>query len=143
MNYGEVAIPAFVNSFAELSGGGPPKRRFAVVGPLPINRMSFRIRSLSEGQLSAYEAVSVGKDGFRPASMQTAGRRLIALCVVDADGNRLMTDEQANKVLAGWDSADTNFLYEAINAHIGRKKDDIEALAKNSETTTDGSSLTE
>ena len=135
--------PQFVNTFAELSSGGPPKRRFTVVGPLPINRLSFRIRSLSEGQLSNYEAASVGKEGFRVVSMQTAGRRLIALCVVDGEGNRLMTDDQANKALTSWDSADTNFLHDAINQHIGRKKDDQEALAKNSETTTDGCSLTE
>ncbi len=126
----------FVTNAAELFAAAF-QRRFTVVGPLPISRKKFRLQSLSEGELSSYQSVAVGKDGFKPARMEDANRRLIARCVVDGDGNRLMTDAQAVK-LAEWDAADTTYLYEACARHVGLKRDEIDDLAKNSEPTTVG-----
>ena len=117
------------------------KRRFTVAGPLPINCKKFRLQSLSEGELSSYQAMAVGKDGFKPARMEDANRRLIVRCVVDAEGNRLMTDAQATQLMQ-WDSADTSYLYNECARHVGLKRDEIEDLVKNCDMTVGGGLLT-
>jgi hypothetical protein len=129
----------FVTDAAELFCS-PFKRRFTVVGPLPISGKRFRLQSLSEGELSSYQALAVGKDGFKPSRMEDANRRLIARCVVDNDGNRLITDAQAAK-LVEWDSADTAYLYNECARHVGLKRDEIEDLVKNSDMTVGGGLL--
>lgn len=130
----------FVNSASALFGS-PLKRRYKIVGPLPVNGLRFRIQSLSEGELSAYQAVAVGKEGFRPGRMEDANRRLIAKCLVDGDGNRLLTDGQAAK-LAEWDAADATALYNECAQHVGVKREDVDDLAKNSDATAAASSPT-
>jgi len=122
-----------VNSAAELFGEAP-KRRFKVVGPLPVNGKQIRIRSLFEGELSAYQTKAITAEGFSPIKMEAQNRRLIAACMVDADGNLLLQDVQAGR-LREWDGADTSYLYEECAKHVGIKREGIEAIAKNSEET--------
>ena len=136
----EQAAQDFVTSAAELFDESP-KRRFKVIGPLPVSKKKIRIQSLSEGELSSYQAVAVGKDGFRPSRMEDANRRLIARCMVDHEGNRLLTDAQAGK-LAQWDSADTTYLYNECATHLGLRRDDVEEAVKNFEATPGGGLLT-
>jgi hypothetical protein len=132
----ETTADSFVNSAAELFDG-PFRRRFKIIGPLPVSKKRVRIQSLNEGELSAYHAVAVGKDGFKPSRMEDANRRLIARCLVNADGNRLLADSDAGK-LASWDAADAQYVYNECAAFVGLKRDEIEGLEKNSETTKDG-----
>ena len=130
------AVPlAFVTSMDDLLAS-PFKRRFTVTEPLPICGARFRIRSLTEGELSSHQAQAVGKDGFRTARMEDANRRLIARCLVDGDGNRLVSDAQVGR-LANLDAADTQALYEACSLFVGLKRADPEDLVKNSEGTRD------
>ena len=131
----------YVQSIEEITSK-PPQRRYKIIGPTPVNGKKFRIQSLYEAELSSYQAQAVGKDGFRPAKMEDANRRLIARCLVNADGNRLLSDSQAN-VLATWDAADTNFLYNECALWVGLKREDPDNLEKNSVTTSGDALLIE
>lgn len=113
----------------------PPKRRFKEV-QLPVRGKTVRIQSLFEQELSAYQLATISTDGtakLRKARLEDANRRLLCLCLVDAAGNRLLGDGDTGR-FAGWDSADTQFLYEECAAWVGLKRGDVEDLVKNSET---------
>lgn len=116
--------------------GRPCGRRFKVTEPLPVKGVPVRIRSLTEREVSAYnaEAVATKGDGLRKDKLQDATRRLIALCVVDQDGNPLIPKAKITEI-ADWDAADTAFLYQECARFCGINTSDIEVLAKNSETT--------
>lgn len=113
----------------------PSKRRFKTIGPLPVRGVHVRIRSLMESEVSAYQNGILNRKGeYRETRLREATRRLIALCLVDAQGNPICTDAHMAK-MASWDSADTQFLYNECAAHCGINTRDIEDLAKNSEPT--------
>jgi hypothetical protein len=129
------------NGFASLDDlfAAPPRRRFTTV-VLPISGHKLRIRSLTERELSAYQTTTVAASGGpRRERLNDAARRMIVLCVVDTDGNRLMTDQHIAK-LADWDAADTNHLYQECAKHVGVSQVDVEDLVKNSEAITVASS---
>jgi len=110
-------------------------RRYKIVS-LPVSGNRVRIQSLTEREQSEYEMAVIaqgsGRSRFIRSRLLDANRRLIALCLVDADGNRLLSDNQANQ-LATWDSADSNFLHDEVAAHCGINREAIEELVKNSE----------
>lgn len=113
----------------------PLSRRFETVW-LPVKRARVRIRSLSEAELSAFQMQSVNAKGeTQLARIEDNDRRLMALCLVDAAGNRLLSDDQAGK-FRDWDSVDSQTLYLACLGHVGMRRSDVEALAKNSDGTT-------
>ena len=121
--------------------GAPSLRRFKIIGPLPVRGqpegMYVRIRSLTERESSEYQAKLVAKkgDGLRTERLKDANRRLIALCLVDGDGNTYVTPAMQTQ-MADWDAADTGFLYSECATHCGLSTSDIEDLVKNSEGTT-------
>ncbi len=108
-------------------------RRYKVV-ELPVSGHTVRIQSLTERELSNYEASAwkPGKVGqeMDPAKIKTAGPRLIVLCMVDAAGNRMLNETHVAK-LAEWDSFDVEFLHKACNVHVGIGRTDLEDLEKN------------
>ena len=118
--------------------GAPSPRRFKIIGPLPVrgqpDGLYVRIRSLTEREVSGYQSVLVAKkgDGLRTDRLKDANRRLIALCLVDGDGNPYVTLAMQSQ-MADWDAADTGFLYDECANHCGLNKSDIEDLVKNSE----------
>jgi len=121
---------------------GTPKRRFREV-TLPVMGAELRIRSLTEKEWSGYQAAALNAKGrVHTSRMLDASRRLIALCLVDADGNQLLGPEHVSK-LADWDAADTQFLYDQCAEHCGINQDDIEDLVKNSEATRGDSTPTD
>lgn len=92
-----------------------------------------RLQSLTEPELSAYEAsILTSKGEFSPSKMMRARRKLICLTVVDGEGNRVLGDEDAIN-LQNMDGAFANEIYNAAMAHCGIRETDIEDLAKNSE----------
>ena len=101
---------------------------------LPIAGHVVRIQSLTEREVSAFQAASLSKDGtgLKRSQVETANRRFIALCLVDPAGNRILNETHVAR-MAEWDSADTQFLYQECASHAGLKTDDLDALAKNSE----------
>lgn len=117
----------------------PLRRRYSVVGPLPVMGCHCRIRSLTEREMSSYQSAIFQSSGMKKARLEDAGRRLIALCLVDDQGNPICTPEHV-ATMADWDAADSHFLYNACAAHCGIKAEEIEDLVKNCEATSDGSS---
>lgn len=116
--------------------GKPAKRRYAVVGPLPVLGVSVRIQSLNELELSNYQAATIaqGGTGLNRERLLDASRRLISLCLVDADGNKIVGKQQFAQ-MTQWDAADTQYLYDECSRHVGIHKGDIEGLIKNFDTT--------
>ncbi len=123
----------FIGSLADLLGGAP-KRRFKIVGALPVSGAYCRIRSLFEGELSRHQGNAINESGFSPAKAAAQGRELIALCLVDGEGNLLCARGDVGR-LANLDSADSSYLYEECARHVGIKREGIEQIAKNSEGT--------
>lgn len=111
------------------------KRRFTEAH-LPIADMDVRIQSLTERELSHYQTAVLtgqsGKQSLNRARLLDATRRLIGMCVVDADNKRMFEDADLDAI-AGWDAKDTQALYEACTSHCGISRDDVEDLVKNSE----------
>ena len=102
---------------------------------LPVKQLRVRIRSLTEGEFSAYDNAVVGTRGqLRSDRLKDASRRLIVLCLVDGAGNRLLGKEHIAK-LVGWDSTDIQYLYRECTTHVGTSVEDIEETIKNSEET--------
>jgi len=130
----------FVSSFSDLQLG-QFKREHRIIGPTPKSGLRFRIRNLNAGEVSAYQSVAIGKEGFEPTRMKDANRRLIALCLVDGDGNRIISDAQA-KVIDEWDNRDAVYVYRKCAAFSGLNResfDEVEGeLEKNSDGTTTG-----
>ena len=117
--------------------GGAPNRRYKIV-TLPLLGLTVRIQSINEREFSQYQAalVSSGGRSLRPSRMEDANRRFIALCLVDKDGNRMLSGKHIAR-LSEWDAADAAFLYDECARHCGINQDDIEVLVKNSEEISD------
>jgi hypothetical protein len=111
----------------------PDERRFKVV-TLPVSGKRFRIRSLFEGEKEAYEAsLCNAKGDVTKDTILGARRRLIALCLCDGKGERLLTDADVDGIKIK-NSADMEYLQKECQTHVGFKQGDIEALVKNSES---------
>lgn len=118
---------------AELFSAAPKRRYKDLV--LPVMGLPVRIRSLTERELSGYTNALLTNDGqgrLRKSRMEDATRRLLCLCLVDAEGDRLLADADAGKLVES-DSADTQFLYTECAEWVGLKRGDVEDLVKNSE----------
>lgn len=109
----------------------PLKRRFKEVDVPDWGR--FRIRSLTELERSTYESTARDKHGnVDNSKLINLKCRLIVLCVVDAEGNQILTNKDID-VLRNQDSRVTNALVDAIQEHCGISKADMEELEKNCE----------
>ena len=110
----------------------PSARRYHAFDVPDFGRV--RIQSLTEREAAAYQAGFLNKRG-EPAINRIAEmrRKLIALCVVDGDGNRVLDDHDADAIGNG-DSAVMARIQEEIEDHVKfGSDDDLEELAKNSE----------
>lgn len=122
--------------------GAPAKRRFKTV-TLALSGYKMRLRSLTEKDFAEYQAFFLGKDGKPiPARLKQATRVFISMCVVDGDGNRVITGEYVER-LSDWDAADSQQLYNECSQHAGISTDDIEGLVKNLEETSADSTPTD
>lgn len=90
--------------------GAPPQRRFTDV---EIDGHKFRLRSLTPAESNPW-AVKSQKD----KGMVTAGPRLIVLCVVNADGQRVFGDLDVAKFME-LDSSFVARLAKACQDHAG------------------------
>jgi len=115
-----------------------PVRRFKVLDIPGWGR--FRIRSISELERSRFEASIRDKHGnVSPTKLIDLKCRLIVLCVVDVDGNPLLTNSDIEQ-LRQQDSRYTNALVDAIQEHCGITDTDFEDLEKNCEATSGAAS---
>lgn len=111
------------------------KRRYDDTLTLPISGLSPRIQSLTEREVSRYQMKTVARrGGFQKERMLDATRRLIVLCLVDKAG-AVMFAENEIAWMEEWDSADTQYLYDACVKHCGINAADMEDLVKNSDKT--------
>lgn len=101
---------------------------------LPVSGVTVRFQSLSEGEMSAYEMAEFKRDIDGNLLRDEFGRlvrdeeaisdsrgRLIVKCLVDAEGNRLLTDSDIEQVRL-LDSEDTMHLYSVLRKHCGIDK---------------------
>lgn len=132
-------------SAEQLMAATKGKRRFDRLR-LPIAGLRCRIRSLMDRELSAYQSATIasGGTGLKRSRLDDAARRLIVLCLVDNEGNRLFSDSNEHvEQFEEWDAADTSYLYDKCATHCGINRQDIEDLVKNSEEIPAGSALSD
>ena len=96
--------------------------------------VTVRIQSLSEKEKSTYETRLIAKSGrgILRERLQDATRRLIALCLVDENNDRVFSDSDVNQI-GEMDSFVSSRIYDAAQEHCGFNKGDIEDTVKNSE----------
>ena len=99
--------------------------------------VTVRIQSLSEKEKSAYETRLIAKSGrgILRDRLQDATRRLIALCLVDENNDRIFLDSDVNQI-GEMDSFVSSRIYDAAQEHCGFNKGDIEDTVGNSEKIT-------
>ena len=102
---------------------------------------TLRIRNLTEGDKADFEAGSLKSDGkLNMSYVRTQRRRLIALVLVDDEGNQLLTEAEDVTRLKSLDAAVTAELFSAATDHCGFSVDEIDELEKNyGEATADDS----
>ncbi len=110
----------------------PAKRRFKYVA-LPDGR-TVRIRNLTEAERSSFEgSILTSKGDFSLSKIKLQRRRLICLCLVDDEGNRLLTDADADSAaFREMDGAVTGVLYDECRKWCGFDEGDLDELVKNS-----------
>lgn len=114
--------------------------RYAVLKNVGGTGKNFRIRSLTEAEKSDYETLTLTTKGqVNKDKLNDARRRLVALCLVDAQGNRICGDADVDK-LKGIDGLITSHIYDECRVHCGFEDGDIEKLVKNSENVADSDS---
>lgn len=110
--------------------GGSVDRRYRNV-TLPISGKIVRIQSLSELERARYEAAMYDGNGRRIAArVRDVRARLICLCMVDARGDRLLNDTDAERIVS-LDSHDVGHLYDAMWEHVGFGNQGVEEAVKN------------
>ena len=96
--------------------------------------VTVRIQSLSEKEKSSYETRLIAKSGrgILRDRLQDATRRLIALCLVDENNDRIFLDSDVNQI-GEMDSFVSSRIYDAAQEHCGFNKGDIETTLGDSE----------
>ena len=109
----------------------PAERRYQTVD---INGFgAVRIQSLNEKEWAEFEMSAVAsKGGIIRKRVEDARRRLIALCVVDEAGNRLLSNADVPS-LENLDGSVAAHLFDTCQKHCGFEDNEIEDLVKNSD----------
>ncbi len=99
--------------------------------PVPEWGGTVRVRALSGTERDAYEAgiVTLRGDGSKQVNMKNLRGRLVALSVVDGEGNRLFTDEDAI-ALGDKSAAALERVFDVARKLSGLSEDDVEELAE-------------
>ena len=112
---------------------GLTKRRYKTI-EIPELELTFRIHSLTAREKSEYETALLTKTG-RSVSRERltdASRRLMVLCLVDDNGDRLLEPADVG-TLSQLDAIVASKIYDECQSHCGFGDDDIEEIVKNSE----------
>ena len=100
---------------------------------VPSGGKTWRIQSLTEGERAQFET-PFNMAAEDPKTYQRARPRLLALCLVDAGGHRILSDAQAVELFKV-NCAVTIPLYRACKEHNAFDDGDLEEKVKNSEET--------
>lgn len=100
----------------------PPQRRFADV---TVHGRNFRLRSLMAGEANRITCrhLAAEDEDARASALSSLPARYIVQCVVDADGNRILSDTDVVTILDTWDAAFTADLAAACQKHCGATED--------------------
>ena len=99
------------------------------------------IRALTAAERDAYEeslftTTGSGKNLTLKSNLANAKAKLVAKCLVDADGSAVFDSvREAEKVLGGKSARALNRLYDVARKLSGISDEDMDELVKNSETT--------
>lgn len=122
---------------ADLFGGAFVRRFTDHVQAFNGAERKFRLQTLNDAEKGHFDADAVnGKGKFKRESIATANARIVALCCVDGEGNRIFSNADVATIQA-YDSAEVEELSAACRVHCGWE-DEPE---KNSDTTDDDDSL--
>ena len=93
-----------------------------------------RVRGLTASQRDAFEAASLqGKGKNTSVNLHNLRARLVALCIVDGDGNQLFAERDVH-VLGQKSAAAIDRIYDTATRLSGIGENDVEELTKNSES---------
>ena len=114
----------------------PTARRFKEISH-PTFGLTFRIRSLTEREKTRYELLSLPSSNGKPAeSKQAIKVELLALCLVDGDGNPTVTTPEQRSRLYDVDGAVTGWAYGECRDHCWPDvPETVESAEKNSGNT--------
>lgn len=119
---------------------GSFERRYCTV---PTRIGELRLRNLTEGEKSEFEAGSVTSEGkINLKHVRSQRRRLIALTLVDEQGELLLTSKADIDRLKEVDSSVTSAIMAAATDHCGFDADENEELEKNLSEASDADSPT-
>jgi len=104
-------------------------REYEVV-PCPEWGGEVRLRSLTGAERDAYEQSLVQTRGkSREMNLRNARAKLVALCAVDENGNRLFTDADVN-ALGKKNAKPLDRLFDAARRLAGLSEDDVDRLTE-------------
>jgi hypothetical protein len=114
----------------------PTARRFKEISH-PTFGLTFRIRSLTEREKTRYELLSLPSASVNKTvdQKQVCKVELLALCLVDADGNQVVTPDQ-KAGLYDVDGSVTSWIYGECRDHCWPDvPESVESAEKNSGNT--------
>jgi hypothetical protein len=118
----------------------PTARRFKEITH-PTFGLSFRIRSLMEREKTPYELLSLPNSAKTPESKRSIKVELLALCLVDEDGNPTVKTPEQKAALYDVDGAVTGWIYGECRDHCWPDvPESVESAEKNSGNTGGSSS---
>lgn len=104
-------------------------RKYRTV-PTPVGEV--RIRNLTEGEKSDFESGSLQADGkLSMAHVRSQRRKLVALTVVDDQGQLVFSQPGDVDRLKNVDGAVTTAIFKAAREHCGFEVDELDATEKN------------
>jgi hypothetical protein len=119
---------------------GSFQRRYKVIDT-PLGEV--RIQNLNEGEKSLWQDSNYGKDGRLVDNwLSKSRRRLVAACLVDEDGKRLLSNADADK-LKEIDAGVVAMIADECSNHIGLPAAEAKELEKNSDEARGDGSPTE
>jgi len=93
-----------------------------------------RLRNLTEGEKSDFEAGQLNSDGkLNLTNVRAQRRKLIAAVLVDDAGELLLPKPGDVERLKDVDAAVTSAIFDAAVKHCGFSRDEVDELRKNSE----------
>lgn len=114
------------------------KRRFGRCKAAERFGLTARMRSLSAGEKNDYErgAWNAEHTQLVEERVKLQKVRLIALCLVDREGNLIFDEDQIPELLE-LDAGLTDAVFVEVSRHVGFQDGEVEDLVKNSEAIRD------
>lgn len=107
---------------------------------IPALGGAVKVRGLSGVDLDSYhQAITVGKGNKRDVNMKNLRTKLVVRCVVDGNGRRLLTDDDAD-ALSQIRGDVIGKLFTVAQKLSGLSDEEIDELGKPSSTTDSGTS---